>query len=110
MSQARRAGKVRGDAPVGRIELVNLGDRERPELEGTLIDPKGGRTPLDVGKSETFPLEEKLRGQGYRLEIGAGGDTRRYRYDFVLDTIAKEGVLRFPEPAWVNWFPFSTCV
>lgn len=105
MAQARRASRERGAA--GRIELVDLGDRERPQLEVALIDPAGGRKPLDVDKDGTFALDEKLVGKGFRIEVGLPGmDVRRYRYDFVVD----EAVLRIPQPVWSKWFPFTSCV
>jgi hypothetical protein len=110
------ADKERGKGDLGtvkgRLELVDLGERERPAIELRLVEPDGERRPLKLGDDGAFSLDGKLVGRGLSIEVGApeSGELRRYRYDFAYEELARSKALRIPPGLWGKWFVPLQCV
>ena len=113
-SNERKSKKaVRGGGTVkARLEFIDLGDREAPELRLAVRGPDGKKKELKADAAGAYALPKNLVGKGARLEIRSktGEDVRSFRYDGFVESVAATGVYEFGEVVWGRWLKVRHCV
>lgn len=113
-SNGRKSKKaVRGGGTVkARLEFIDLGDREAPELRLAVRGPDGKKKELKADAAGAYALPKDLVGKGARLEIRSktGEDVRSFRYDGFVESVAATGVYEFGEVVWGRWLKVRHCV
>jgi len=109
----KRSGRQQPARVSGRFELAGVEPGGAPELRFEVVDPRGNRVPVEIGKQGNFELDGGQLGKGLVLELGPAsgeGQKRTFSYDALYYQLRSEPVYRIPQAIWNGWILPLTCV